>query len=265
MRGRRKGRCETLQICMVFRARRRKGEPSARLQSDLGRGSGKLAGDEARSAYKRSRSRSIYQIDSLVPTEIKMMEIGKRSIFIGRMKLKDAFVAASKVDDLVTAWRQRFAENSSGRLTDRGGMEFYEGDMAMVCNVDEERRSGLRKRGARRKRACNYRYQAADSQIQLKHSSSHSLFPSIDAIGSVGWAIVTTPSPRSDRGPVRIYLMCPICFLHPLAADRPAWTRGPAVRRSRARRVGIVPAMGRMMRRGGDPSNVMPRSAQHRG
>ena len=31
-----------------------------------------------------------------------MMEIGKRSIFIGRMKLKDTFVAASKVDDLAT-------------------------------------------------------------------------------------------------------------------------------------------------------------------
>jgi len=216
-------------------------------------------------AYERSRSRSIYQIDSLVHTEIKMMEISKRSIFIGRMKLKDAFVAASKVDDLVTAWRQRFAENSSGRLTDRGGMEFYEGDMAMVCNVDEERRSGLRKRGARRKRARNYCDQAADSQIQLKHSSSHSLFPLVDVTRSIGWAIATVPFAEVRLRPVRIYLMCPICFLHPLAADRPAWTRGPAVRRSRARRVGIVPAIGRMMRRGGDPSNVMPRSAQHRG
>jgi hypothetical protein len=201
------------------------------LQGDLGRGSGKLAGDEARSAYKRSPSLSIYQIDSLVPTEIKMMEIGKRSIFIGRMKLKDTFVAASKVDDLATAWLQRFAKSSSGRLTDRGGMEFYEGDMAMVCDVDEERSSGLRTSGACRKRTCNYRYQADDSQIQLKHSSSHSLFPSIDAIGSVGWAIVTTPSPRSDRGRTRIYPMRQICFLRPRAADRPAWTHGPAVRR----------------------------------
>ena len=91
-----------------------------------------------------------------------MMEIGKRSIFIGRMKLKDTFVAASKVDDLATAWRQRFAESSSGKLTDRGGMEFYEGGMAMVCDVDEERSSGLRKSGACRKRTCNYRYQAAE-------------------------------------------------------------------------------------------------------
>ena len=139
-------------------------------------------------------------------------------------------------------------------------MEFYEGDMAMVCDVDEERSSGLRKSGACRKRTCNYRYQAANSQIQLKHSSSHGLFSSIDVIRSVGWAIVTTPSPRSDRGRARIYPMRLICFSAPTLGG----SRGRA-----DRPLGGEGAQGTNSTRDG-PNNaprrrVMSRSSQHRG
>jgi len=87
-------------------------------------------------------SPSVYKIDSLVHTEVEMVEVSKRSIFVGCMKLKDAFLHARQLDDLTAPRLQPFGEASGGRVTYGGGMKFDEVDLTMVCDVQEDRRSG---------------------------------------------------------------------------------------------------------------------------
>jgi hypothetical protein len=84
--------------------------------------------------------RSIYKIDRLVPTEIKMMEVSERSVLIRRVKLKYAMLTARNFDDYISAWCQRFDQASSTPgVANRGGMEFDEANMAMVRDIDNDR------------------------------------------------------------------------------------------------------------------------------
>src|SRR5271163_3489172 len=84
---------------------------------------------------------SIYKIDSLVLTEIEMCEVSKRSVFIGRMKLKEAILAtlaAPKLDDLVATRLQRFSDASGGRLAVGHGVKFDQTDLPVICDVEED-------------------------------------------------------------------------------------------------------------------------------
>ena len=98
-------------------------------------------------------SHSVDEIERLVSAEIKMRKVSGRSVLVGRMKLEDAILAPFELNDRAAAWCQSSDESLCGGAADRGGVEFRQGYMAMIRDVQKNRLvAHLRKSGTARKR-----------------------------------------------------------------------------------------------------------------